>query len=105
MWLFLKKRVSEVSYFSVNIGWCWFSREYINSLGDSDFFWFADSQYMDSATLTRIGGVNNFSNGQCVSCFSESAGRWCSMIANNQGDIFLSVITDEIKSEYFKIVE
>jgi hypothetical protein len=105
LWLFLRRRVNEISYFTTNIGWCWFSREYINSLRNSDFFWFADPQYMDSSTLSRLGGSSNFSRGQCVSFFSESAGRWSSLIANKQGDIFLSVITDTSKTEYYKIID
>lgn len=104
IWMFLEARVSEIQEFSQNIGWVWFNRKYIVSVSTSDFFWFADKQYMSTQTINRIGGDNNFTNGQCSCFYSEVFGQWCPVIVNADQDVFLSVISDDDKANYFQVI-
>lgn len=104
IWMFLKARVSEIQEFSQNIGWVWFNRKYIVSVSASDFFWFADKEYMSTQTINRIGGENNFTNGQCSCFYSEVFGQWCPVIVNADQDVFLSVISDDDKANYFQVI-
>lgn len=104
IWMFLEARVSEIQEFSQNIGWVWFNRKYIVSVSTSDFFWFADKQYMSTQTINRMGGENNFTNGQCSCFYSEVFGQWCPVIVNADRDVFLSVISDDDKANYFQVI-
>lgn len=101
IWMYVQNKVLEIPELSTNVGWCWFNREYASSFGDGNFFWFADSASIEAASLTRIG---TYTNGQCVLFYSQSAASMCAAIVNTSEELFISVLSDEYKTKYYKLV-
>lgn len=101
IWMYIKNKILEIPELSANVGWCWFNREYASSFGDGNFFWFADSASIEAASLTRIGA---YTNGECVLFYSQSAASMCAAIVNTSGELFISVLSDQYKTKYYKLV-
>lgn len=101
IWMYVQNKVLEIPELSTNVGWCWFNREYASSFGDGNFFWFADSASIEASSLTRIG---TYTNGQCVLFYSQSAASMCAAIVNTSGELFISVLSDQYKTKYYKLV-
>ena len=101
IWMYIKNKILEIPELSNDVGWCWFNREYASSFSDGNFFWFADSASIEAASLTRIGA---YTNGQCVLFYSQSAASMCAAIVNTSGELFISVLSDQYKTKYYKLV-
>lgn len=101
IWMYIKNKITQITELSNAVGWCWFNREYASSFTNSSFFWFADSAHMSQASLNNIG---SFTNSQCVLFFSQNISSMCSAIVNTSGELFISVISDEQKTNYYKLV-
>jgi len=101
IWMYVQNKILEIPELSANVGWCWFNREYASSFGGGNFFWFADSASIEAESLTRIG---TYTNRQCVLFYSQSVASMCAAIVNTSGELFVSVLSDEYKTKYYKLV-
>lgn len=101
IWMFVQNKILEITELSSAVGWCWFSREYASGFQDSRFFWFADSGHMSQDSLDNIG---TFTNRQCVLFFCQNVSSMCSAVVNTNGELFISIISDEQKTNYHKLV-